>query len=166
MSLVLSIAKQTDLPIIVNIYNQSIPNHEVTADLNPVTVADRQEWFDIHQPNHYPIWMIKDADKTIGWLSLSPFYGRGGYAQTTEISIYLDQTLTGHGYGSQIMAQLPRCLTALNFTSVVAYIFDSNTASLHLFHKFGYQEWGHLPQVANMAGTSRDLIILGRHYNN
>ncbi|MCH4012149.1 MAG: GNAT family N-acetyltransferase [Furfurilactobacillus sp.] len=164
MSLTLTIANQSDLPTIVSIYNQSIPSHAVTADLVPVTIDNGQSWFEAHQPDSYPIWMVKDDDNIIGWVSLSPFYGRGGYAHTTEISIYLDQQTTGHGYGSQVMSLLARQIANFHFTSVVAYIFDSNAASLHLFHKFGYEEWGHLPKIANMAGTPRDLIILGRHY--
>ncbi|SJM37564.1 Putative phosphinothricin acetyltransferase YwnH [Psychrobacter pasteurii] len=42
------LAEPADLPDIVTIYNQSIAGKASTADLTPVTAADRQAWFDEH----------------------------------------------------------------------------------------------------------------------
>lgn len=35
-----------DLPKIVEIYNQIIPSRLATADLTPITVDERKEWFE------------------------------------------------------------------------------------------------------------------------
>jgi phosphinothricin acetyltransferase len=31
-----------------------------------------------------------------------------------------------------------------------------------LFQQAGYEKWAHLPEIANMEGALRDLIILGK----
>jgi phosphinothricin acetyltransferase len=40
--------------------------------------------------------------------------------------------------------------------------FGHNTISLNLFYQFGFEKWAHLPEVANLDGIYRDLIILGK----
>ncbi|MDU8923373.1 GNAT family N-acetyltransferase [Pasteurellaceae bacterium LIM206] len=66
-------AQPRDLPQIVAIYNQAIPSRRVTADLSPVTIAQRQEWFDFHL-NHdrYPIWVITENDEANAAVQASP----------------------------------------------------------------------------------------------
>jgi L-amino acid N-acyltransferase YncA len=41
-------ATASDLPKIVAIYNETIPTHQATADLQPQTVAEKQTWFAAH----------------------------------------------------------------------------------------------------------------------
>ena len=44
----------------------------------------------------------------------------------------------------------------------LGFIFGHNEPSLNLFYRLGFVKWGHLPEVANMDGLMRDLLILGR----
>ncbi|WP_318764976.1 GNAT family N-acetyltransferase [Lactiplantibacillus carotarum] len=165
MGMTLRLATMSDLPIIVDIYNQTIPSHQVTADLKPVTVEQRRSWFLEHSANHYPLWVVVLADVVVGWVSFSPFYGREAYAKTTEISIYLDRSVQGQGLGSQVLEQVPLQLAKVGLTTVVAYIFSSNLTSIKLFKKFGYEQWGFLPAVAELNGRPNDLVILGKHFD-
>ena len=48
------------------------------------------------------------------------------------------------------------------FSTFLAFIFGHNTPSLTLFAAAGFQRWGLLPQVAELDGVDRDLVILGR----
>ncbi|CAM3120325.1 GNAT family N-acetyltransferase [Lactiplantibacillus plajomi] len=166
MDVTLRPATMSDLPIIVDIYNQTIPSHQVTADLKPVTVNERRAWFLAHTPEHYPMWVVETTERlVVGWLSFSPFYGRAAYAKTTEISLYLDRSVQGKGIGSQVLALVPTRLATVGLTAVVAYIFSSNIPSIKLFKKFGYQQWGFLPGVAELAGRSNDLVIMGQRFD-
>lgn len=165
MALTFSIAKHTDLPRIVAIYNQIIPSRLATADLEPVSVADREEWFNSFTKTH-PLWVIKnDTDQIIGWVGLEPFYGRPAYEHTCEISIYIDESARHQGVGSQtiqfVISQLPK----LGITAIVCYIFGHNTPSLKLFKSFDFAEWGCLPKVAELDGKQRDLVILGKRFD-
>ena len=52
-------ATTADLPKIVAIYNETIPTHQATADLQPQTVDQKADWFAAHN-DHFPAWMIQD----------------------------------------------------------------------------------------------------------
>ena len=103
-------AVHVDLPRIVEIYNQIIPSRLATADLEPVTVADREAWFASFTATH-PLWVITQGDQIIGWFALEPFYGRPAYEHTAEISVYIDQAVRHQGVGSRalqfVIDQLP-----------------------------------------------------------
>ena len=157
-------AVHVDLPRIVEIYNQIIPSRLATADLEPVTVADREAWFASFTATH-PLWVITQGDQIIGWFALEPFYGRPAYEHTAEISIYIDQAVRHQGVGSRTLQFVIDQLPQLGITAIVAYIFGHNQPSLKLFRHFGFAEWGSLPRVAELDGVQRDLKILGRRFD-
>lgn len=165
MGITLRSATMSDLPLIVDIYNQVIPGHQVTADLKPVTVDQRRDWFLAHTTDHYPLWVIINDGLIIGWLSFSPFYGRAAYAKTAEISIYLDRSVQGKGIGSQVLEMVPTQVTLTGLKVLLAYVFSSNLPSIKLFKKFGYEQWGFLPAVAELDQRPNDLVILGKHFD-
>ena len=152
-----------DLPKIVEIYNQIIPSRLATADLTPITVDERKGWFEAFDENH-PIWVIEYQNEVRGWVALEHFYGRPAYDHTSEIVIYLDQRLRKQGVGTKTMEFIIRQLPKLTVDTIVAYIFGHNIPSLKLFKSFGFTQWGLLPQVAELDGIKRDLVILGRHF--
>lgn len=152
-----------DLPKIVEIYNQIIPSRLATADLTPITVDARKEWFEVFDENH-PIWVIEHQNEVLGWVALEHFYGRPAYNHTSEIAIYLDQRLRKQGVGTKTMEFIIGQLPNLAVDTIVAYIFGHNIPSLKLFKSFGFTQWGLLPQVAELDGIKRDLVILGRHF--
>jgi len=41
-------AKETDLPTIIDIYNAAVPTRKATADLKPISLESRREWFKKH----------------------------------------------------------------------------------------------------------------------
>lgn len=157
-------ARHADLPIIVQIYNQIIPSRLATADLTPITVADREQWFAAFD-DHHPLWLIQNnQDKVVGWVGLEPFYGRAAYNQTSEIAIYIDQGARHQGVGKKALQFVCASVRQWGLTAIVAYIFGHNQPSLGLFKQFGFTQWGLLPQVAELDGVKRDLVIMGRHF--
>lgn len=161
MELLFKIAQVDDLPRIVEIYNQSIPGRLATADLEPVTVEERTEWFLEHR-NNRPIWIIMDKNQVIGWISLSDFYGREAYQSTAEVSIYLAETAHGKGIGSKSLKFTEEQASSLGINRLIAFIFAHNEASKHIFSKAGFELWGEMPEVANMDGQLRSLDIFGK----
>ncbi|MFD0674928.1 GNAT family N-acetyltransferase [Cohnella sp. GCM10027633] len=154
-------AKISDLVRIVEIYNSTIPGRMVTADLEPITVESRLGWFDEHTNDHRPLWVLKEEEKIIAWLSFQSFHSRPAYNATAEISIYIDESYRGQGIGSLLMnkalAECPR----LGIRNVVGLVFGHNAPSLALLKKFGFEEWGKLPRVAVLDGVERDLVMIG-----
>ena len=154
-------AQRADLPRIVAIYNESIPAHQATADLAPVTVTQREAWFTSFDVTH-PLWVVEQAGQIIGWLGLEPFYGRAAYAKAAEVAIYLTATAQHAHLGGQLLDFAIQEAAKRGLTALVAYIFGHNQPSLALFKSRGFVQWGYLPGVAELVGQRRDLVILGR----
>lgn len=156
-------AIQSDLPAIVAIYNSTVASRMVTADTEPVSVESRQHWFDEHFPEKRPLWMVEDAYKNIiGWVSFQSFYGRPAYDATAEISIYLDEKQRGKGFGKQVLQYCIDKAHTLEIKNLIGYIFAHNAPSINLFLNLGFEEWGHLKNIANLDGVERSVIIVGK----
>ena len=110
--------------------------------------------------------MIKNpAGAIVGWVGLEPFYGRVAYCHTSEIAIYIDQNARHQGIGRQALQYVISQLPQLEITAIVAYIFGHNQPSLKLFKRFDFRQWGFLPRVAELDGVQRDLVIMGRRFD-
>lgn len=152
-----------DLPIIVAIYNSTIPGRMVTADTSAVTVADKLQWFNEHNTQTRPLWIVEEDDKNIiGWVSFQDFYGRPAYNGTAEISIYLDETKRGKGYGKKILEYAIAKSPSLGIHTLLGFIFAHNITSLQLFLQLGFEEWANLLDIAVLDEKSRSLKILGK----
>ena len=154
-------AVESDLPAIVEIYNAAIPGRIATADLKPVSVESRLAWYREHSPNSLPIWVIESEQNIVGWLSFQLFYGRVAYQHTAEISIYVAPDRQCCGIGQKLLQSAIARSPELQLKTLMGIIFAHNQPSLRLFQKFGFQQWGYLPQVAELDGVERDVIILG-----
>jgi len=155
-------ARPEDLPAIVEIYNSTVSLGNVTADTEPVTVESRIAWFEAHT-DRYPLWIAAaDDGRMLGWLSLSPFYGRPAYRHTAEVSIYLADAARGRGFGRALLAHAVAETPRLSFKVLLGFIWRQNLPSLRLFERCGFEEWGRLPRVAEIAGREFDTLILGR----
>jgi L-amino acid N-acyltransferase YncA len=161
-ALVYKHATLQDLPTIVTIYNSVIPGRMVTADTEPVSVESKLNWFNNHNPSKRPLYLVLDNGKTIGWVSLESFYGRPAYNQTTEVSIYLDESARGKGYGKEILTYIIDQCPSFGIKSLLGYIFAHNEPSLKLFKSFGFEQWALFPNVAVLDGVERSLIIVGK----
>lgn len=143
---------EADFETILHIYNQAIPTHQITADLELATPNNRRTWFDFHLTSEqYPIWTVEDKDGIAGWFSFSPFYERPAFVHTSEISIYLDNRAKGKGYGSTIIEFMQAEMLKHNIHTLMAYVFELNQVSLNLMRKHGFEQWGRFPHIAHMG---------------
>ena len=151
-----------DLPTIVAIYNSTIPGRMVTADLEPVTAQSREKWFYDHSPEFRPLWVLEDEGIICGWLSFQWFYGRPAYNATAEVSIYIDEQYRKKGLGRLMLKKAISQCAELKIKTLLGFIFGHNQPSLNLFYSFGFENWAHLPAIAELDGIDRDLIIVGK----
>ena len=153
-------ATAADLPAIVDIYNQSIPAGWSTADTQPIAVADRVEWFSKFDPAKRPIWVAEVDGQVVATAYLSSFYaGRPAYDATAEISIYIATSHQRQGIGRRlkqwVIDQCPR----LGVTTLLSMHFDHNEATRHINESLGFQQMGHLTEIAVVQGQKRGLVI-------
>jgi phosphinothricin acetyltransferase len=156
-------ANDSDLKRIVEIYNSTIPSRMVTADTELVSVESRQKWFEEHNSNRRPLWVIEDKTNTIiGWVSFKSFYGRPAYDGTVEISIYLDEQHRGKGLGKEVLKYCIVNAAKFGIKTLLGFIFSHNEPSLRLFRHFGFEDWATMPNIALLDEKERGLKILGK----
>ena len=103
MELAIRGATEADLPVIVDIYNQSIPAGWSTADTKPITVAERVDWFRKFDQTKRPIWVAEVDGQPVATTYLSSFYGgRPAYDATAEVSIYIATAHHRQGLGRRL----------------------------------------------------------------
>jgi L-amino acid N-acyltransferase YncA len=167
MSMTMRKACKEDLPALTEIYNQSVLQRFQTADMTPKTVEDRKEWFEIHQDESYPLWVVEEESRVVGYLTLSPYRpGREALRFTAEISYYIHSDYQGRGIGSRLMTHGLDSAVSLGHKSLFAIIIDNNEGSSALLEKFGFEQWGHLPKIADYDGVEVGQIYYGRRIIN
>jgi phosphinothricin acetyltransferase len=156
-------ATEADLPAIVEIFNATIPSRMVSAQLEPVSVEERQPWFRAHSSDHHPLWVMLEEDEVVAWLSLQSFLPRCAYAGTAEVSVYVRENFRRCGLAKSLLNEAIARAASLEITALIGHIFAHNEPSLRLFANVRFERWGLLPQVAKVDGIARDLVIVGRH---
>lgn len=158
-------AQKSDLKEITRIYNASIAEKNATARLTPVSLCEREAWFEAHEEASRPIYALKRLNdgKILAWGSLSDFNPKEAYRITAEISIYVAPEARGKGLGGRLVNFMLERAPEFGVKNVVALIFSSNSASLNLFAKFGFTRWGELPEVCDMDGKPESLTILSKN---
>ena len=154
-------ATEADLPTIVEIYNTTIPDRLATADLNPVSVESRRSWFSDRNWSTRPLWVFEKDNTVAGWLSFQSFYGRPAYRHTAEVSVYVASAYRRQGIGNQLLQQAILQSPDLKINTLLGFIFAHNQPSLQLFKQNQFSQWGYLPQIAELDGIERDLVIVG-----
>jgi len=153
-------AKQEDLERITDIYNQAILTNRCTADTETFTVEERQFFFDDHNNDAYPLYVVEE-DEVIGYVYLSAYRKRKAMIKTVEVSYYIDQRHLGKGVGTMLLSHAINEAKALGYETLVAILLDINKASIGLLKKFDFAEWGRMPGIAEFETYTCDHIYYG-----
>ena len=154
------LAIDSDLPAIVDIYNQSIPDGWSTADTKPITVDDRRDWFSKFDSNKRPIWVAESEWRVVAWVCLTSFYGgRPAYDATAEISLYIAVDFQQKGLGRRLKEWVIARCPGLGVTTLLSMYFDHNEATRRLNESLGFKVLGHLTEIAIINGKKRGLVI-------
>lgn len=156
-------AKHSDLPCLVDIYNQAIITHRATADTIPFSEKERLPWFDSHSAEEYPIYVCEMKDEVFGYLSVSSYRNRPALSRTAEISYYVDAAWQGKGVGTALMDYALSDALRIGKKIYLAIVLDWNTGSIRLLEKFGFIKWGYLPDVVELDGKLCGQFYYGRN---
>lgn len=155
-------ANISDLPSIVDIYNQAIRSKSATGDMDEFSVENRINWFNKFDADRYPIYVAEQNNTVVGYSTLSPYReGRQAMSKIAEISFFLDYSYRGLGIGSSILEYVMSDCKRLRKEILLAILLDINTESIYLLKKFKFQEWGRLPKVIDFNGEICDHLIYG-----
>ncbi|MGJ3245825.1 MAG: N-acetyltransferase family protein [Elainellaceae cyanobacterium] len=153
-----------DLPSILEIYNDAIRNTTAVYSYDPVTLANRLEWFQTKQQHNYPVLVAETDSETnarvIGFSSYGAFRAWDAYLHTVENSIYVHPNYRGQGVGKQLLSSLIEQANTQNIHVIVAGIDAVNQASIRLHQSFGFVQVAHFKEVGFKFDRWLDLVFM------
>jgi len=156
-------AGKKDLHIINEIYNQAVQQQFCTAHLESVNMQERVRWFSSHNPAYFPVYVVVDEEKVVGWVSLGPYReDRQALAHVAEVSYYVDEKVRGKGIGNSLLAHAINSSPDYGFSVLIAILLNKNPASIALLLKFGFEEWGRMPGIARIDEQLADHLYYGK----
>lgn len=157
------IAQTAHLSQIDAIYNQAVHDGLRTAHQNPLSREERHAWFKKHNPATHPIFVYLDDGNVLGWLSISPYRaGRESLNEVAEISYYVDYEHHNKGIATQLMDRAMAFCSDAPFRLLVAILVSGNTESIAVLKKYGFAEWGRIPDAIHHKNYFRDHLYYGR----
>lgn len=158
----IKLAEYKDLEALVEIYNQAIETHRCTADMDTFSVEERISWFEEHQSLEYPIYVYEVDNRVVGYLYFTGYRpGRRAMRYTAEISYYIHNDYQRQGIGTKMMEFAIEKSKEMNLKNLIAILLEWNIPSLRLLEKFGFKEWGYLPQIAYFDGKVCSHLYYG-----
>jgi len=154
-------AERSDLPGILEIYNDAVLRTTATYDYEPRTLEHRIQWFEERRRDDFAMFVaVAEQGLVVGWSALNPYHARIGYRFTTENSVYVSADRRGQGIGKLLMAPLLEAAQARGLHAIIAAIDASNEASIRLHASFGFVQVGHFKETGFKFGRWLDLVYM------
>ncbi|GIK40922.1 MAG: N-acetyltransferase [Chloroflexota bacterium] len=163
MTLAVRPAQLADIPAITAIYNEAILTTVATFDTEPKSEADRAAWLAAHGPRH-PILVAEVNGQVVGWASLSKWSDRLAYADTAEISLYVQSSQRGQGIGKRLVEALVAEGEKAGLHTLIARIAAGNEVSVRLHQAAGFAPIGVMREVGRKFGQLLDIHLMQKIY--
>jgi phosphinothricin acetyltransferase len=156
-------AEENDLAEIIDIFNQAIHTRTSTGYLSEFTVEQRTAWFHEHTKENYPLLVAEQNKKIIGWVSIEPYRkGRAAFKKTVEVSFFIHNDFKRKGIGNTLLQTMLHTAKDLGYTSLIAIVLDKNIGIIKLLKKNNFEQWGCLPEIAEIDGKSFGHVYYGK----
>ena len=150
-------ATPADANAIARIYNHYILKSTITFEEVAVTTEEMAERIDNLKAAGMPWLVAENSGQVVGYAYANQWKARSAYRYTTEITVYLDLTHTGEGYGTELYESLLAQLREKGAHVVLACIALPNQASIALHEKFGLRKVAHFNEVGFKFGQWLDV---------
>jgi L-amino acid N-acyltransferase YncA len=147
-----------DAARIAAIYNEGIEDRSATFATDAHDEAHVRGWFE----GSYPIVVVEDAGRIVGFASSSASSGRCCFAKNADFSVYVAREARGRGVGSAAMKALIELARARGFAKLLSGVFPENAASRALLRKMGFREVGTYERHGKLDGVWRDVVLVER----
>ncbi len=153
-------AKPTDLPEMLDIYNDIILHTTAVYSYRPHSLEMRRQWYETKLKDNYPVFVAEEDGHVTGFSTIGPFRVWPAYKYTVENSVYVAAGSRGKGIGKLLMQPLIDACQERNLHAIIAGIDAGNEASIRLHQSFGFEEVAHFRQVGYKFGRWLDLKFL------
>lgn len=149
-----------DLPELLAIYNHYVVNTPVTFDLEPLTLAQRQEWLDgFSKTGKYRCFVAVRGNHPIGWVCSARLKEKAAYQTSIETSVYLAPGEDGKGLGRRLYQTLFGALSGEDIHRAFGGVTLPNDASVGLHKAVGFQHIGTYNEIGRKFGKFWDVAL-------
>ena len=169
-------ANEADAPRLLEIYSYYVQNTAITFEIetpSPDEFRSRVR----NTLARYPYLVLEEDGKIQGYAYAGPFHSRAAYRFSCEVSIYLDRSSRGRGYGRKLYEALEAELKRRGILNLYACIGvpradggddEYLTHDSENFHRrLGYAKAGEFHLCGTKFGRWYDMIwmekIIGEH---
>jgi phosphinothricin acetyltransferase len=151
-------AEQRDLPGLLDIYNHYVVHTPINFDIEPRTLAQRQEWLDqFGTEGRYQLLVAVRGGTPIGYVCSARFKEKAAYETTIETSIYVAPGEGGKGLGRRLYQTLFDVLKGEDIHRAYGGVTLPNEASVALHRAMGFAHVGTYPEVGRKFGKYWDV---------
>lgn len=137
-----------DLNAINDIYNYYIAETAITFDIEPWTLAKRQEWFrQFDDAGPYQLFVADTGNAVVGFSYSAQFRLKAAYDPSVEVTVYLAESAKGAGLGTKLYEALFAALVDTDVHRAYAGIAVPNPGSVALHTKLGFDLAGRFSEV-------------------
>lgn len=155
----IEVLKADDWPAVLAIYEEGIATGLATFEL---AAPEWEIWNHSHRPD-CRLLARAGSGAVVGWAALSRYSARAVYAGVAELSVYVAESVRGHGVGNALMVALVAASEAAGIWTLQAGVMADNAASLALHQKYGFQRVGVRQRIGrDSTGRWRDVVLLER----
>ncbi|MGY4104176.1 N-acetyltransferase family protein [Ignavigranum ruoffiae] len=154
-------AQKSDAAAILEIYQPYVSQSTVTFETVTPSLAEIEHRI-LHTLTNYPYLVGEIDGQIIGYAYARRFRERQAYASTAEMSLYLDRTIRGKGYGQLLLSALENALQDRGISNLISIVEASNYGSLKFHEKNGFIRSGFLARVGYKFDQWLDIHILSK----
>ena len=166
-------ATEKDAPRLLEIYSYYVENTAITFEYEIPSLEDFQGRIR-HTLARYPYLVFEENGIVLGYAYAGVFKNRAAYDRSCEVSVYVDHTAAGQGYGRKLYEALEAELASqgiLNLYACIAHpIIEDEylTKNSEQFHQhLGYTKVGEFHQCGYKFNRWYNMIwmekIIGDH---
>ncbi|PHK49663.1 GNAT family N-acetyltransferase [Staphylococcus edaphicus] len=152
-------ATKSDLPNILNIYNDAILNTTAVYTYTPQTLESREIWFEQKAKNSEPIFIYEIHGEAVAFATYGAFRDWPAYQYTIEHSIYVNKLHRGKGIASQLLKKIINHVQDEGYKTLIAGIDATNDDSIYLHKKFNFQHSGTIQNAGYKFDKWLDLAF-------
>lgn len=154
-------AVPADLPVITEIYRESVLTGIATYELDPPSDEEMAARFATITGQNYPYIIAEDENgKVLGYAYASPFRTRAAYRYLAEDSIYVAPDSRGFGVGGTLLDHLMSATASLGIRQMIAVIGGASPASIAVHEKAGFKHVGRMPASGFKFGKWLDTVLM------
>ena len=145
---------------ILDILNEAIVHSTALYDYVPRPPESMVAWFKAKEAGRFPVVGVEsNSGELLGFASYGTFRAWPAYKYSVEHSVYVHQNHRGRGVGRTLMEALIAAARRQQYHVLVAGIDVTNTASLALHQKLGFEHAGTIRHAGFKFGRWLDLAF-------